>query len=88
MGIVQAVGTNSTAQNDWRNSYLHRLVLNPLLVLLRQASKKKNWASARQMSVVQWHGVQDAMQAAGPAGMDSRQINQVADRLGLDKIQV
>lgn len=55
---------------------------------MRQASKKKNWASARQMSVVQWHSVQDAMQAAGPAGMDSRQINEVADRLGLDKIQV
>lgn len=40
------------------------------------------------MSVVQWHGVQDAMAAAGAAGLEKREIQATAERLGLDVGQV
>lgn len=52
-----------------------------------QAKGKHSWASARQMSVQQWHIVHDAMKAAGPAGLEHRQVEELAAQLDLEVTQ-
>ena len=49
---------------------------------------KHNWASARQMTVQQWHTVHDAMKAAGPAGLSTQQVKELASSLDLEYAQV
>lgn len=57
--------------------------------LLRpQVKGKQNWASGRQMTVQQWHTVHDAMKAAGPAGLSTQQVKELASSLGLEYAQV
>lgn len=57
--------------------------------LLRlQVKGKQNWASGRQMTVQQWHTVHDAMKAAGPAGLSTQQVKELASSLGIEYAQV